>query len=268
MDVMNAPWGAAARRAGITRKRIAVARMCCERLALSAFSPTGGARSRILCYHAVGTPEWGVNDLSPARFRRQLEGALDSGYRFVPAEMLAREGGNARRLAITFDDGLTSVAANAAPVLRELGIPWTLFVVSDWADGRHAWARDTMLDWRAIERLAAEGATVGSHSVSHPDFGRIPAEAMEAELQNSRRTIAERIGIDTRSFAIPLGQAQNWNARAQTAAMAAGYELVFAQSEERRHPGTVARTFITRFDGNRVFKAALDGAFDRWEEWV
>ena len=39
-------------------------------------------------------------------------------------------------LAITFDDGLKSVLTNAAPILAEYDVPWSLFVVSDWADGR------------------------------------------------------------------------------------------------------------------------------------
>ena len=43
---------------------------------------------------------------------------------------------------------------------------------------------------------------------------------------------------------------------------------MFAQAEETRPAETVARTFVTRWDGDRVFRAALGGAFDRWEEWV
>jgi hypothetical protein len=30
----------------------------------------------------------------------------------------------------------------------------------------------------------------------------------------------------------------------------------------------VPRTFITQFDDRRLFRAALEGAFDAWEEWV
>jgi hypothetical protein len=60
----------------------------------------------------------------------------------------------------------------------------------------------------------------------------------------------------------------NWSAHAQAAAKEAGYEFVYAQSVIKRPAGTVPRTFITRGDDRRTFKAALEGAFDGWEEWV
>jgi peptidoglycan/xylan/chitin deacetylase (PgdA/CDA1 family) len=209
-----------------------------------------------------------VNDVSPRRFRRHLETALSAGYRFVPAELVAAEPGDDPRLAITFDDGLASVATNAAPMLREMGIPWTLFVVTDWADGNHAFAPGTMLGWAEVESLAAQGATIGSHSVTHPNFGRIGLEQAEQELYESRLTMASRIGITPTAFAIPLGQSKNWTDAADAAAHRAGYLNVYAQSEERRHPATIARTFVTRFDDSRIFRASLAGVFDRWEEWV
>lgn len=257
------------RRAGFTRLRAAAVRMCCERAALSLAGERRPARSRILCYHGVGTPSWGVNDVSPARFRSQLETAIRAGYHFVPAELIASgDDIDERRLAITFDDGLASVAEYAAPVLEDLGIPWTLAVVTDWADGQHEFGDGVMLNWAEIERLAERGATIASHSVSHQDFGLIDAPHAEAELFESRITIASRIGITPSAFAIPLGQTKNWNSTAQEAAIRAGYLTVYAQSEERRHAGTVGRTFVTRFDSPRIFRAALAGAFDRWEEWV
>lgn len=223
---------------------------------------------RILCYHSTGTPEWGVNDVRPADFRRHVETALALGYRFVPAEVIRRTGGEPRDLAITFDDGLTSVATTAAPILQELKIPWTLFVVSAWADGRHTFGDGILLGWREIESLAAQGASIGSHSVTHRNFRTLgPGEAL-AELCESRRTIAARTGITAREFAIPFGQSTDWPPEAAAAAHVAGYEAVYAQSELRRPPGTVARTFVTRFDDRRLFRAALRGAFDDWEEWV
>jgi peptidoglycan/xylan/chitin deacetylase (PgdA/CDA1 family) len=125
-----------------------------------------------------------------------------------------------------------------------------------------------MLTWREIERLAAAGAEIGSHSVTHPNFGWLDASATIDELGRSQRTIEERLGITPTSFAIPLGQSDNWTSLASNAARETGYTTIYAQAEDTRPAGTVARTFVTRWDGDRVFRAALGGAFDRWEEWV
>ena len=252
------------------RAQVATARLCCERYALSVVgrraSREGG---RILCYHSLGQPQWGVNDVSPARFRRHLELALNAGYRFVPANEIAATGGRPNELAITFDDGLKSVGSVAAPVLAELGLPWSLYVVSSWADrsGDRAWAEEHMLSWQQIERLAQAGADIGSHSVTHPDFSRLDRAQVIDELGSSREVIEKRLGISARTFAVPFGQSKNWPTIAVEAAQAVGYQTVFAQAEATRPRGTVPRTFVTRFDNDRVFKALLSGAFDRWEEW-
>jgi len=257
------------RQVGLRRERVAAARMCCERNWLALFGQEGPAnRPRIFCYHSVGTPSWGVNDVAPARFRRHIELALEAGYRFVPAEQIAASGGARGDLAITFDDGLRSVVTNAAPILAEYHIPWSLFVVSDWADGRHAFGQDVMLGWDDIVQAAQAGATIGSHSVSHPDFGRLDAQRTAHELWTSAEVIRVRTGLEVASFAIPFGQSRNWTTAAQRLAAEAGYCTVYAQSEQRRPQGTVARTFVTTFDDDHIFRAALRGSYDSWEEWV
>ncbi|MGE3911707.1 MAG: polysaccharide deacetylase family protein [Chloroflexota bacterium] len=257
------------KKTGLRRTTLAAARMCCERHVLAAVGQrrvrTGG---RIFCYHSVGQPVWGVNDVSPARFRRQIELALRAGYRFVPASEIAQTGGGPKDLAITFDDGLRSTLTTAAPILAEYGVPWSLFVVSDWADGDHTFEDGVMLRWSEIEKVAALGAEIGSHSVTHPNFSWLSPEQTLDELARSRRTIEQRLGIAPTSFAIPLGQSGNWPEVAAEAARQVGYTTVYAQAEETRPGQTVARTFVTRFDDDRIFSAALGGVFDRWEEWV
>ncbi len=257
------------RKTGLRRTSLASARMCCERNLLARFArrpirETG----RILCYHSIGQPLWGVNDVSPGLFRRHLETALSLGYRFVPASEIAATGGGPKDLALTFDDGLSSIMTTAAPILAEYKVPWSLFVVSDWADGRHDWDADVLLGWREVERLAAAGAEIGSHSATHPDFRWLDPSGTVEELGRSRRTIEDRLGIAPTSFAIPWGTSASWSAAATAAAREVGYTAIYAQSEDLRPARTVARTFVTRWDDERVFRASLDGAFDRWEEWA
>lgn len=258
-----------ARKAGVDRRQVAAARMCCERHWLASF---GRARKRyvgrILCYHTVGQPEWGVNDVAPAQFRRQIETALNAGFRFVKASEIAKGGADAKTLAISFDDGLKSVLTDAAPILKDYGLPWSFYPVTDWCEQPEPWLEGKVMNWAEVEQLMNQGAELGSHSVSHPDFGTVDLARTADELGESRETIRRRLGVAPESFAIPFGQSQNWSEAAQRCARDAGYDIVYAQAEETRTPGTVARTFVTRFDGDRIFKALLAGKYDSWEEWV
>jgi peptidoglycan/xylan/chitin deacetylase (PgdA/CDA1 family) len=260
------------KKTGLRRHQLAAARMFCERHSLAAIAGAQSARvrsgGRVLCYHSVGQAATGVNDVSPERFRRQIELALQNGFRFVPAKQIAQSGGGPKDLAITFDDAWSSVSSKAAPILRDFGIPWMLFVVSSWSDHREAWARESILPWRDIDRLMAKGAEIGSHSVTHPDFGSIARAQMVDELSGSRQAIEQRLGVAPATFAIPFGQSMNWPPAASELAREAGYEFVYAQAEETRPDGTIPRTFVTCFDDDRIFSALLNGAYDRWEEWV
>jgi peptidoglycan/xylan/chitin deacetylase (PgdA/CDA1 family) len=262
------PIKAVARKAGIRRAGLAAFRTHCERTVLATAPRRRRLTSsgRILCYHSVGTEQWGVNDVSPTRFREQIELALELGYRFATAATVAEGLASHSDLAITFDDGLLSVATVAAPILDEYRIPWTLFVVAGWTDGLHDFGDGVIMGWADVEELAAHGVEIGSHSMSHPDFGSLTSDRARWELVESRRLIEARSGIRTSAFAIPLGQSKNWSAEAHVAAGEAGYKLVYAQSVLSRPPGTVPRTFVTRGDDRRVFRAALEGAFDGWEE--
>ena len=255
---------------GLRRQHIEAARMYGERHALATVAPfhRPRERGRILCYHSVGQAEFGVNDVEPARFRRQVELALELGYRFVAPAEIAKNGGGPKDLAISFDDALKSVLTEADPILREHGIPYTVFVVSEWSEQKHDWEKTGVLSWEELGRMREAGVELGSHSATHRDFGEIDIDRAKGEFELSRRTIEARLGFTPDIFAIPFGQSRNWNEAADQAARSVGFTTIYAQAEETRPPGTVPRTFVTHFDDDRIFKAVLRGAYDRWEEWT
>jgi peptidoglycan/xylan/chitin deacetylase (PgdA/CDA1 family) len=257
----------AARRAGIKRDHVAKVRMAAERHALAVAAPYRERdRGRILCYHCIGYPAWGVNDVSPRRFRRQIEVALDAGYSFVPAREIATTGGKSKDLAITFDDGHFTVFTQAAPILKDYGIPFSVFIVSEWSE-KSATEHRAILSWDQVGALVNQGAEIGSHSATHPDFGQLDPSRYTMELEGSRQAIERQLGFAPDSFAIPLGQSGNWATAAREAASLAGYRFVYAQAEETRPQDTIARTFVTAFDHDFIFRALLRGAYDEWEEW-
>ena len=250
------------------RAKLADARLYLERHSLASVGRRRERRTgRILCYHSVGQNEHDVNDVSPARFRRQIELALAAGYRFVPPSEIARRGGGPKDLAISFDDGLKTVLTAAAPILAEYRIPYVVFAVSAWSELNDPWSQANVLGWPELEALLKQGAEIGSHSVTHPDFARISLQQAVNELGRSRQAIHDRLGLAPDSFAIPFGQSGNWPHECHQAARDAGYDIIYAQAEETRPDGTVARTFVTKHDGDRIFRAVLRGNYDRWEEW-
>jgi peptidoglycan/xylan/chitin deacetylase (PgdA/CDA1 family) len=257
------------KRLGLNRQGVEAARMLVERRALALAPQSRNRRGgRILCYHSVGQPAFGVNNVSPSRFRRQIELALALGHRFIPAAEIARTGGDDKDLAVTFDDALTSVMTVAAPILNAHQIPYSVFVVSEWSEHRHQWEQQNVLGWRDLERLRAEGVDLGSHSATHRDFGGLDAARAERELRDSRDTIEQRLGFAPDTLAIPFGQSANWRPDIDRIARDLGYKTIYAQAEDSRPRGTIPRTFVTRFDDQNIFQALLRGAYDRWEEWT
>ena len=87
--------------------------------------PARTAVARILTYHSVGSRDHEMN-VSPPAFREQMEWLARSANVIPLAEAAASRPG----VAVTFDDGYRDNLVHAAPVLEDLGIPATVFVVA------------------------------------------------------------------------------------------------------------------------------------------
>lgn len=122
----------------------------------------------VIAYHGVGpSPHSPVMHISPGRLRAQLE-HLRGRFSIVPLRELVerwQRGASTRGcVAITFDDAYAGVAVHAAPLLRELDLPATIFVTSDHAAvGAAFWWDEVELDRRAHStgRWADVPAVVG-----------------------------------------------------------------------------------------------------------
>jgi peptidoglycan/xylan/chitin deacetylase (PgdA/CDA1 family) len=185
-------------------------------------------RLPVLMYHGVAT----VADdpfhlfVTPARFRRQMLLLKRCGLRGVSLATLgdAIEAGPAQGLVgITFDDGYRDVLRFAVPVLHQYGFAATFFVVSDLLGGSNTWdppPRRDLMTVADVRALAASGQEIGSHGVRHARLTEVTRAELRHEVAGSRKTLADLLGAEPRSFCYPYGAA---DATVVSAVADAGY---------------------------------------------
>jgi peptidoglycan/xylan/chitin deacetylase (PgdA/CDA1 family) len=175
----------------------------------------------------------------------------------------------ARAVALTFDDGYASVVETAWPLLRERGLPATMFVVSGYLTGdlRFGWDahephhdRHRLVRSDELRAVADDGLDIGSHTVTHPWLPRLDADDLKRELVDSRTALAELLGRPVTSLAYPTG---GWDPAVRAAAADAGYRLgitVDRGLNTRRTPYlSLRRAFVpTEPEDLRLL---LDGAY-------
>ena len=164
----------------------------------------------IITLHGVDASR-SVLSLAPETLRSLIAGVRAAGHAIVPLrELLASPA--PKQVALSFDDGLASVAEQALPVLREAGVQATLFLTTghvgghnDWA-GQPSWApKLPMMSWAQLDSLAAAGWEIQSHTVRHLDLRAQDAAALEDELCVARDEIARRFGKRPDQLAFPYG---------------------------------------------------------------
>ena len=171
----------------------------------------------ILTYHSLDDSGSPIS-VSPGAFAEHARALAKGHVRVLPlAELWAevRSGSESvgDAVAITFDDGFANFAEHAAPVLGELGLPSTVFVVSRRVGGTNAWGgRDEpdiptlpLLGWDALGRLAEAGVCIGGHTQTHQHLDRLGAGEIVDEVVGGRDEIATRLGVVPRCFAYPYG---------------------------------------------------------------
>jgi peptidoglycan/xylan/chitin deacetylase (PgdA/CDA1 family) len=174
------------------------------------------------CERNVPAPTWNV---TPDNFRRQMQGLLDCGYRPWPLGQTLKwhrrgETLPPKTFIVTFDDGYENFYTAARPILKELGIPATVFLVTgffgrarplpfeDWpAAGSDsvppsAWRPLTR---RQCDEMLTEGSVeIGCHTHAHEDY-RGRADDFYRDLETSLSSLRKWFGIENPPFAYPYG---------------------------------------------------------------
>lgn len=166
----------------------------------------------ILIYHRVGGASPDERDVSLRDFDRQTERLLEAPVVSLDAAVERLRAGDAQpSVVLTFDDGFADVYRNAWPLLRERGLPFTVYLASAYIGGTMHWegstAKDTGADaltWDQLAEMVESGlCTVGNHTHGHAR----PELLDESELDRCNQAVRSALGVTPEHFAYPWGVA-------------------------------------------------------------
>jgi peptidoglycan/xylan/chitin deacetylase (PgdA/CDA1 family) len=111
---------------------------------------------------------------------RQVESFLASGAPLPP-----------RAVAVTFADNYRGFLMHAWPILRNRGIPVTMFVHTGYVGSRVGRPKMT---WAELTQLHRQGVIVASQTVSHPaDLTKLSDADLRKEFRGAMDTLTQRI---------------------------------------------------------------------------
>lgn len=177
-------------------------------------------RGLIVAFHQVNDDERrGTTACTSATFRRFCE-FLQRYFTVVSlSEFLERlkSGKSVAELAvITFDDGYEDNIAVAAPILKELELPATFFVTTDFIGSRTQTFWDTTdgveskwMTWDDVRALNRGAFTIGCHTCSHVDLGKADVDLARSEIEMSKEKLSVELAAPVTHFAYPFGGPSN-----------------------------------------------------------
>jgi len=218
----------------------------------------------VLFYHSVKK-----QDIS--NFERQIS-YLASKCKVVKASeiLTASIDGDNPVVAITFDDAFVSVFENALPVLKEHGLPVSIFVPTGNLGQPPRWnipqtsqyENDIVINEKQLMEINQNGFELLSHTVSHRVLTELDDNTLKAELSNSKSALEKMLGREVCGISYPHGE---YNPKVCNAAKQTGYKLGFtiepAVVNASTDPMQIGRVVVSPRDSLFQFKLKVRGAY-------
>lgn len=211
----------------------------------------------VLYYHSINEPVSNEVILSKDTLREQLQYVKDSGYTTITMsefnDYLKGKGNLPKKsILLTFDDGYMDNYANAYPILKELNMTATIFVISSGIDDGY------YLSSPQIKEMSDYGIDIESHTVNHVHLNTLSYQSQVDELTKSKSKLESITGKPVISIAYPFG---DYTADTKKAAKECGYSLGFTTDtgfdNKQSDSFTLKRLYISSSFSFDKFKSRL-----------
>lgn len=201
----------------------------------------------ILYYHSVlpdaevATPN--EVTISPEKLREELMLVKELGYTTLTmSEFTAYINDNKpipeKSILITFDDGYTDNYAHAFPILKELNMKATIFMIASQVDSGY------YMSAAQLREMSDYGIDIESHTDNHVYLDTLSYDQQLKELKDSKEKLEKILGKEVTSIAYPYG---NYNEDTKKAAIAAGYTFGFTTNKG------LAKRINNKVELNRIY---------------
>jgi peptidoglycan/xylan/chitin deacetylase (PgdA/CDA1 family) len=238
------------------------------------------AKTMILCYHGI-TQRIGPDPedrsaiaVDRSLFLSQLK-CIKRHYNVISLRdyLVARQSGKPlprHSVILTFDDGLRNFLTVAAPILKELDLPATMFLVTDQVDMRDRSVQGSdwtplddqiSLSWAEAKTLqSAQRIEFGSHTCSHPELAELSA-SVEREFWDSLRALREKLQDSfPPSLAYPYGDyTESIAAKARLAGYCCALTTEPGSNSKKTGLFQLRRAVVRRYDTPEIFAARVSG---------
>ena len=198
-------------------------------------------RVAVCMLHSVGNdlslPDCPANNvIESEKLRAVIRLLKDAGYLFTTFGAAFGEetplSTGVRRVCLTFDDGYVDNYTTLFPILKEEGVPATLFVTNRGETDAH------FLSAVQIQELDKSGLVeIGGHTASHCFMLHTDKESAKREIDTNKMWLEGLLEHSITSFAYPRGE---YDAEVVRFVQEAGYKCAATMEKHQRQPPTDA----------------------------
>lgn len=177
-------------------------------------------RIPILMYHSISYEKGNNLRIPRDKFYQEMKYLKDNGFNALSFDDLYEifsgyERAPKKPVVITFDDGYRDNYLNAYPVLKELGLKATIFVITDCIDKNKSY-----LSSSEIIEMINNGINVESHTASHVELSALDYRSQFENMKKSREKLECIEKKEIKYISYPVGK---YNKYTEKAAREAGY---------------------------------------------